>query len=157
MYEPIITLAGHVGGDPRQRTTANGTSVTDFRLAVTPRRKDRATDQWADQPTLWFTVTAWSRLAEHVGASVRKGDRVVVSGELSLATWKGDDGVERERLEVTAATVGLDLQKGTARYTKAAVLAAGTDPGDPPADPRGDTAGGTEGDTADPAAAHVAA
>jgi single-strand DNA-binding protein len=134
MYEPVITLAGNVGADPRHRVTPTGQSVTDFRLAVTPRRRERGTERWSDQPTLWFTVTSWSKLADNVFSSVHKGDRVVVSGALSLATWRNDQGVEHERLEITATSVGLDLQKGTAVYTKAPLAVLGSDPGDLPED-----------------------
>jgi single-strand DNA-binding protein len=142
---PTISFAGHVGQDPTLRTTASGVLVTDLRVAVTPRRRDKD-GEWADTPTLWFKVTAWRRLGEHVAGSVKKGDRVVVSGDLGLEKWLGNDGVEREGLVVTAETVGLDLSRGTAVYTKAPRPAFG----EPVPD-------GVDGDTGEMDASAVAA
>ncbi len=118
MNEPTITLVGHLAAPPRLRTTAAGVCVADFRVAATPRKHDKGTGEWGDGETLWFSVTAWRALAEHCAASLGKGDKVVVSGRLTVRSWKGDDGVERSGLEVDAASVGLDLSRGRAAYVK---------------------------------------
>ncbi|MCW2668037.1 MAG: ssb [Frankiales bacterium] len=118
MNEPTITLVGHLAAPPRLRTTAAGVCVADFRVAATPRRHDKGTGEWGDGETLWFTVTAWRALAEHCAASLGKGDKVVVTGRLTVRSWRGDDGVERSGLEVDAASVGLDLSRGRAAFVR---------------------------------------
>ena len=128
MHEPLITVVGNVAGPPRQRSTPNGVSVADFRIAATPRRQDRATEAWSDGETMWFGVTAWRALAEHCAASLKKGDRVVVTGRLTTRSWQTDGGERRSALEVEASTVGLDLSRGTAAYVKPATLVVGEDP-----------------------------
>ena len=45
MHEPFIHVVGHVGAPPRTRVLASGAVVTDFRIAATPRRVDRAEDR----------------------------------------------------------------------------------------------------------------
>jgi single-strand DNA-binding protein len=87
---------------------AGGSVVTDFRIASTPRKVDRATGVWSDGETIWFGVSCWRLLAENVAASVKVGDRVVVTGTLSARSWKNELGEERSGLEVAAQTVGFD-------------------------------------------------
>ena len=112
MHEPFLTVVGNVGAPPRSRVLPSGVVVTDFRIASTPRRLDRATGTWSDGETLWFSVSCWRLLAEHVVACVRTGDRVLVTGLLRLHTWRTESGEERTRLEVDAQTVGFDLSRG---------------------------------------------
>ena len=115
MSDTQITVTGNVGYDPNHKVLASGAVVADFRVATTPRRYDKATEQWRDQETMWFGVTCWRSLADNVAASVRKGDRVVVTGKLSQRTYE-KDGERRTVMEIDASAVGFEL-------TRAAVLA----------------------------------
>lgn len=129
MYEPTITVVGNVADVPTLRHTLNGVAVASFRVANTPRRRDKATGEWSDRETVWFGVSAWRQLAEHVAVSIKKGDRVVLVGSLTSETWVGEGGDERSGLKVTADSVGLDLSRGTAAYVKAPPLVTNQDPG----------------------------
>ncbi|MEX2290966.1 MAG: single-stranded DNA-binding protein [Mycobacteriales bacterium] len=131
MLEPTITVVGNVGAPPRTRVVAGGAVVTDFRIASTPRKVDRSTGVWSDGETIWFGVSCWRLLAENVAASVRTGDRVVVTGRLVARSWKNEQGEERSGLEVEAQTVGFDLARGKAVQERSAPLAVTTDPGYP--------------------------
>ena len=128
MHEPLLTVVGNVAGPPRQRTTPAGVSVADFRIAATPRQKDKAAGTWADGETIWFGVTAWRALAEHCAASLKKGDRVVVTGRLTTRSWEAENGERRSGLEVEASSVGLDLSRGSASYVRSATLVVNEDP-----------------------------
>lgn len=118
MNDPQITVVGNVAAAPDLRTTGSGIAVTDFRVAATPRRLDRATDTWSDGETIWFKVTAWRTLAEHCCASIKKGDRVVVTGSLAASSWQTEKGEWKQSLEVKATNVGMDLTRGNATYLK---------------------------------------
>jgi single-strand DNA-binding protein len=117
MNDPTVTFQGWLGGEVRLRSAA-GVPVASFRVASTPRRFHRATNTWSDGPTQWFTVTVWRGLAEHCADSLRRGDPVVVHGRLSQSTWVNSDNVECSTLEVEAAFVGHDLNRGRTRFTK---------------------------------------
>lgn len=134
MYEPEITVTGNVGADPKAKTTPLGTPVTDLRVAVTPRRKPKGSEEWVDLPTLWFQVSAWGKLGDNVAASVKRGDRVVVTGTLSVSSWKTEAGEDRSSLEINATRVGLDLSRATAATTtsRTPVVVAHSDPGERP-------------------------
>ena len=119
MNETLVTLQGWVGGRVTLRR-AGESMVASFRLGCTPRYYHRATDTWVDEQTQWFTVNAWRGLADNCEASLQRGDAVVVHGRLRLSTWADADGVEQQTWEVTATSVGHDLNRGTSRFTKPA-------------------------------------
>ena len=110
MNEPQISLTGHLGADPKLRTTAAGVPVADFRVAVTQRRKVGEAE-WEDGETIWFGVTTWRALAENVASSLHKGDRVTVAGRLAQQSWVKEDGSLGTTLEVDASSVGVDLSR----------------------------------------------
>ena len=145
MHEPFISVVGNVGAPPRTRVLASGAVVTDFRIASTPRRVDRASGAWSDGETIWFGVSCWRQLAENVVSCVRTGDRVVVTGHLRTHTWRTEQGEERSRLEVEAQTVSFDLSRGRVVQERSAPLSLGTQEG-PPAEVREPDPLGVEGD-----------
>lgn len=134
MQEALITVSGNVGAMPRTRVVATGAVVTDFRIAYTPRKVDKATGEWADGQTIWFGVSCWRALAENVAASLKTGDRVVVTGRLRAHVWKNEQGEERSSLEIDAQVVGFDLSRGKAVQEKTVPLAVTSDPGARPVD-----------------------
>ncbi|CAN5191193.1 hypothetical protein BH24ACT10_BH24ACT10_19960 [soil metagenome] len=128
MHEPVITAVGNVGAPPRTRVVAGGSVVTDFRIASTPRKVDK-TGAWADGQTIWFGVSCWRLLAENVAASVKTGDRVVVTGKLVARSWKNEQGEERSSLEIDAQSIGFDLARGKAVQERSVPLSVTSDPG----------------------------
>ena len=129
MQEPVIIAVGNVGAPPRTRVVAGGSVVTDFRIASTPRKVDKATGAWADGQTIWFGVSCWRLLAENVAASVKTGDRVVVTGKLVARSWKTEQGEERSALEIDAQSIGVDLARGKAVQERSVPLSVTSDPG----------------------------
>lgn len=115
--EAHITVRGNAGGDAQLRTLPDGTPVASFSLAHTPRV--RRGDEWTDGPTTWMRVSCWRTLAERVRASIRKGDPVIVVGKLRSEQWRDEEGSQREGLLIEATTVGHDLRRGTAVFTRA--------------------------------------
>lgn len=127
MNESMVTFQGWLGADVRTRHAA-GVLVASFRVASTPRRLNRATGEWHDGPTQWYSVNAWRALGDHCASSLRRGDPVVVHGRLTQSTWVNADGVEMTTLDVDASFVGHDLNRGTATFTRGgggSVVAAG--------------------------------
>jgi len=82
MYETHATVVGTVITNPVKRQTTSGEEVLSFRMASNTRRKDAVTGEWTDGATLYLTVSCWRRLVTGVGASIMKGDPVMVAGEL---------------------------------------------------------------------------
>jgi single-strand DNA-binding protein len=113
-----VTLVGFVAQDPVQRETKNGVLVTDLRVGTTPRVQDRVTNQWRDGETSYYTVACWRRLGDHVRASLRKGDPVMIKGKFSSRTFTDRNGQSRTVVDIIADTVGHDLNRGVANYLR---------------------------------------
>jgi single-strand DNA-binding protein len=113
-----VTLVGFVAQDPNIRTTPTGKLLTKVRVGTTPRYRDRETGQWHDSDTSYYNVSCWSRLADHVRASLHKGDPVIVKGRFRTSTFEDKNGQLRTSIEITADTVGHDLTRGPANYMR---------------------------------------
>ena len=115
--DTMVTLQGHVGGDVSLRSAA-GTLVAGFRVACTPRRFQRSTQEWVDGATQWYSVSAWRGLGEHCHDSLRSGDPVIVHGRLQQRPYVNKAGVEVTALEIDAVLVGHDLTRGVTRFSR---------------------------------------
>lgn len=74
MFDTTLTVVGMVISNPERRRTENtGSSVTNFRIASTSRRFDRATEKWTDRDTLFLKITCWRQLGNNVFNSVYRG------------------------------------------------------------------------------------
>ncbi len=109
MNEPQIQLTGNLAFDPEVRITPNGVPVVDLRVATT--RRFKVGEEWQDGETLWFDVACWKQLAENVGTSLKKGDRVTVAGRLLQKSWTREDGSTSVKLVIDASAVGADLSR----------------------------------------------
>jgi single-strand DNA-binding protein len=116
-----ITLRGYLTAEPRyHQTKQTGTPVTEIRIGSTPRRLDRETGEWVDQPTSYYTVRCWRRLAINAVGSLHKGDMVVVRGKFSMRTWTDNQERQRSVLEIEADSLGHDLAHGWTHYMRGA-------------------------------------
>jgi single-strand DNA-binding protein len=111
-----ITVIGTLGQDPEERSTSRG-SVVQFRLASTDRRRD-AQGNWQDAGTSWYRVNAWGELGKHALLSLKKGQRVIVAGDLSVSEWDAPGGHKGRSVEIRAAALGHDLTFGTSRFER---------------------------------------
>ena len=120
MNDLTVTVTGWVATDPKLHVVPNGSDLVSFRLASTARYFDRPNNQWVDRDTEWFTVRVFRAAAFLVEESLRKGQPVVVVGRLHTNEWTSDTG-QRTDLVIDAQTVGHDLTRGVARFTRAVV------------------------------------
>lgn len=117
--ENLITVRGYVTAEPKfWQTASTGTPVAEVRVGSTPRRLNRATGEWQDADTTYYTVKCWRRLAVNVASSLRKGDMVIVRGKFISRQWLDDQQRPRVQIEVEADTMGHDLMFGWAHFIR---------------------------------------
>jgi single-strand DNA-binding protein len=115
MYETPISIVGNIVNDPIRRRVGEQ-DLTKFRMASNARRRtDEGT--WEVSTTLYVTVTCWGSLASGVGASLIKGDPVVVVGTVHTSEYVDREGNNRSDIEVRALSVGPDLKRCIARVS----------------------------------------
>ena len=95
-----VLLIGNLGRDPEMKYTPQGTPMTTFTMAVS-RRRQTPDGEWKDE-TEWFRIVAWQKLAEQCNEYLRKGSKVYIEGRLQTREWQGQDGQNRQTVEVVA-------------------------------------------------------
>lgn len=118
MADNTITIVGNLTRDPDLRYTQSGTARATLGVAVNRRWTNRRTRE-LEESVSFFNVVCWESLASNVAESVRKGDRVVVTGRLEQRTYeRPDDGESRSVVEIVAQDVAPSLRWATAPATR---------------------------------------
>jgi len=113
MFETPFTVVGNVITDPVLRRVGDQ-QVYKFRVASNSRRRT-AEGEWEPGNSLYVSVNCWGKgLVKGVGASLGKGDPVIVVGFVHTSEYDDRDGVRRSSLEMRATAVGPDLSRSTA-------------------------------------------
>jgi single-strand DNA-binding protein len=117
--ENMIILRGFVTAEPKfWQTAPTQTPLAEIRLGHTPRRLNRATGEWEDGETSYYSVKCWRRLAVNVKGSLRKGDMILVRGKVVMRTWVDDQQRNRVQMVVEADSVGHDLAFGWSHFNR---------------------------------------
>ena len=104
-----VTVEGNLTRDLELRFTPSGTAVCEGSVAenrrYTPAGADTATEQ-----TSFYDFTVWQTQAENVVASLKKGDRVIITGRLEQVSWVTDDGDKRSKVRIVVNSIGVALR-----------------------------------------------
>lgn len=95
-----VILMGRLTADPEAKQTQSGTAVTSFTLAV-----DRRYNSGEDKKCDFITVVAWKNTAEFICRYFKKGQAMLVCGELQTRSWTDNNGNKRYATEVVASEV----------------------------------------------------
>ena len=98
-----VMIAGHLTADPSFRRTTNGTPVANFSVASNRRFKDN-NGQWREN-VCYVGVVAWYKLTESCAENLRKGNAILVDGELQSRIWKNEDGSTKTVVEIKARRI----------------------------------------------------
>ena len=118
IHEAQVHLSGYVATEPKFRKVAGDTSSVRLRVAYTARRRDKETGEWGDGPTSFVNIQCWRTLADNVSMSVHKGEPVLITGRLQIRRFEDAAGAPRTAVEVEASSVGHDLTRGVARFSR---------------------------------------
>ena len=100
-----FTITGNLAGDPELRFTNSGAAVANFTVCDTPRRFNKQTNEWEDAgETLFMRCSIWREDAELAAETLRRGQKVTVTGRLSQRSYE-KDGENRTVVECNAESV----------------------------------------------------
>lgn len=116
MFETPLTVIGRIVTDPQRRRVGEQ-EVVKFRVASNARRRT-GDGNWEPGNSLFVTVNCWGKLATGVGASLAKGDAVIVVGQVYTSEYEDREGVRRSSMELRATAVGPDLSRYIAKIEK---------------------------------------
>lgn len=116
--EPLITVVGNLVADPEPRVSQAGKSWVTFRIASTPRVRDRQSGDWSDGEALWLGCRAYGEYADNIAASLTKGSRVIVQGRLTQRSYTDNQGQQRTSLDLEVEEIGPSLRFATTQITR---------------------------------------
>jgi single-strand DNA-binding protein len=126
MFETPIHIVGNIITDPVLRRVGDQ-QVYKFRVASNSRRRT-ADGTWEPGNTLYASINCWSKgLVKGVGASLGKGDPVIVVGYVHTSEYDDREGNRRSSVEVRATAVGPDLARSTASVDRLRNTVANSD------------------------------
>ena len=97
-----VILIGNMTADPELKQTPAGISVCSFSIAVN-RRFARA-DQ-GQQNVDFINIVTWRQQAEFVSRYFKKGNPILICGQLQTRSWNDNQGQKRYATEVVADEV----------------------------------------------------
>ncbi len=96
-----VILIGNLGADPEVRTTPQGATVANLRLAVSETWKDQQGQR--QERTEWVNLVLWRQQADIAQRFLRKGSKIYAEGKLNTRTW--DDKATGQKRYATDVVV----------------------------------------------------
>ena len=97
-----VILIGNMTADPELKQTTGGISVCSFSIAVNRRF---ARNEQAQQSVDFINIVTWRQNAEFVSRYFKKGNPILICGQLQTRTWTDNQGQKRYATEVVADEV----------------------------------------------------
>ena len=101
-----VILMGNMTADPELRQTTGGVSVCSFSIAV--NRRFAKQDQ-GQQNVDFINIVTWRQQAEFVARYFKKGNPILICGQLQTRTWTDNQGQKRYATDVVADEVSFVL------------------------------------------------
>lgn len=98
-----VLIAGNITNNPIYRKTSNGTSVINFYISSNRRYRDNS-GIWREN-VCHVGVVAWYHLADICSEYLKRGNSVLIDGELQSRNWHNEDGTTRNVVEIRARRI----------------------------------------------------
>lgn len=109
-----VILIGHLTNDPELKQTTSGVSVCSFSIGVNRRFKSENGAQDVD----FINIVAWRQSAEFVSRYFKKGNPILVCGQIQTRTYTDSQEQKRYVTEVVADEVSFVESKGDSKFTE---------------------------------------
>lgn len=108
-----VILIGNLCANPELKQTPSGASVCSFSIAVN-RRKSKEGNAETD----FINIVAWRSTAEFIARYFKKGQAILVCGQIQTRSWTDNAGNKRYATEVVADEVSFVGSKEGAQSVK---------------------------------------
>lgn len=100
----VATISGNLVRDIELKYVPSGTAVAKGTLAVKGSYKDKKTGEY---PTNFINFIVWSKPAEILCDFTKKGDKLVLSGEIVTGSYDKQDGTKVYTTEINVNSFDL--------------------------------------------------
>jgi single-strand DNA-binding protein len=83
-------LFGNVGKDPEVKKLESGKSVAKFSLATNKSYTNASGEKITE--TAWHNIVLWNKLAELAEKYVKKGNSIIIEGEIVYRSYENKEG-----------------------------------------------------------------
>lgn len=111
MYLNKVFLIGRLVTDPELKTTPQGQSVCNIRIATNRIWIDKNSGEKKEE-TEYHDVILWRRLAEIASQFLSKGSLVMIEGRIRTRSWEDPSGNKRYKTEIVAERMQLGPRAG---------------------------------------------
>ena len=111
-----IGLVGNLTRDPELKFTNEGVAICELGLAVNRKWKDK--EGVETENVDFFNISCWNSMAENCASSLKKGDRVLISGHMNLRSWENKEGKKFNIINITADIIAASLEFSKIVYDK---------------------------------------
>ena len=118
-----VILIGNMTADPELKQTTGGVSVCSFSIAV--NRRFAKADQ-GQQNVDFINIVTWRQQADFVSRYFKKGNPILICGQLQTRSWSDNQGQKRYTTEVVADEVSFVASAAQATAQGASAQPAGT-------------------------------
>jgi single-strand DNA-binding protein len=91
-------LFGNVGKDPEVKRLESGNIVAKFSMATNKSYTNKSGEKVKE--TTWHNIVLWGKLAELAEKYIKKGDSIIIEGEISYRTYEDKDKVTKFTTEI---------------------------------------------------------
>lgn len=96
----IAVLEGRLTADPELKHTPNYIPMTRFSIAVA-----RNYSKGGERQTDFFDIVAWRNTAEFICKYFKKGNLIMIEGQIQTDLFEGRDGIKRKNFYIVANNV----------------------------------------------------
>lgn len=112
--ETYVTIIGQVSKDPEMKHTPSGSGVARVTVVTNARKFNKQTNEWEKRPGKFWDAEAWNQgkalLADNIYNTVKKGDTVILYGELETREYTTKEGEQRKVDQIRIEGIGKDLR-----------------------------------------------
>lgn len=105
-----ILIGGRLTGDPEKHALPSGDDVTNVRLAVNRKWRDKTTAELREE-TCFIDGKAYGKTGEILGKFFHKGKPILVEGRLRMEQWEKDGERRSKHVVVIDAVHFVDVNK----------------------------------------------
>lgn len=118
-YNRII-LMGNITRDPEVSFTSGQMAICNFGIAT--NKQWTGQDGQKNEKVCFVDCTAFKKTAENINKYFRKGDPILIEGELDFDSWTAQDGTKRSKHKVSVNNFQFikPAEAGRTQYSKPA-------------------------------------
>ena len=111
-----IGFVGNLTRDQELKFTNEGVAICELGVAVSRKWTDKEGKETENVD--FFNITCWNSMAENCAYSLKKGDRVLISGHMNLRSWENKEGKKFNIINITADIIAASLEFNKIIYDK---------------------------------------